>query len=306
MEKIINLLNYGINKLSNFSVRDARVNAEIILSRIINCNNYYLYLNSDKYVNSEIVEIYKQKINLRNKNIPLIYLVNEVEFMGLVFEVLPGIFIPRQETEILVETVIKYVLCITEKTDTDISYTLDKMNTYSSFSMNILDLCSGCGNISISIGKIFKNFNIVGIDISKNCVKISKKNAIKNNVNNVFFYNGDLFEPLYKLNLSTKFDFIVSNPPYIKTEDIKKLQPEIKSFEPIQSIDGGYDGFEFYRRIASKSKVFLKNNGYIIVEIGYNQAKGVSEIFSKSGYKIISVNKDFNNIDRVMVIQWKE
>lgn len=194
------------------------------------------------------------------------------EFMKLNFKVNENVLIPREDTEILVQEAIK----------------LDKKN--------ILDMCTGSGCIAISLAKYVKNARVIGVDVSTKALEIAKVNADLNGVL-VEFIKSDLFE-----NVQGKYDLIISNPPYIRTDVTKTLQEEVKR-EPIQALDGGIDGLDFYRTISNKARNFLNENGYLAFEIGYDEASNVSDILKKYKYKNIRLIKDLSENDRVIIAQ---
>jgi release factor glutamine methyltransferase len=204
--------------------------------------------------------------------------------MGLKFKVAPCVFIPRPETEVLVETAIKQLSAL--------SYKLS--------ALNILDLGTGSGNIAVSLAKFLPQAEIYATDICNDALKIAKINAQLNNVENrIKFIQSDLFTA-YSLQ-PIAYSLIISNPPYITATEIDELQPEIQ-YEPRLALDGGKDGLEFYRKIISLSPYYLKKDGLLIMEMGFNQAGAIRNIFKISGkFEIIGVVKDYNNIDRVMV-----
>ena len=197
--------------------------------------------------------------------------------MGLNFYVNENVLIPQPDTEILVEE------------------TIEKIKNLMSNNIKILDLCTGSGAIAISIAKLMSN--ITATDISEKALKIAKTNAQNNNVQNkIKFINSNMFQ-----NINEKFDVILSNPPYIETNTIKTLSKEVQN-EPKLALDGGQDGLEFYRIIAKNAHKHLNKNGIIMLEIGYNQRKAVTQIFEETKkYKNIECKKDYSNNDRIII-----
>jgi release factor glutamine methyltransferase len=267
--KIVELLNIGQNKLreNSIDIKEAR----LILAFVLNVNIEKLILISkDDELDEDIVGNYLSLLDKRIRGIPYAYLINNREFMGLDFYVDENVLIPRPDTEILVQCVID----------------LKKKN--------ILDLCTGSGCIAISIAKNIKDANVYASDISEKAIEIAKQNA-KNNFVDVRFFISNLFE-----NIDEKFDVIVSNPPYIKTNVIKELEKEVKS-EPNIALDGGVDGLDFYRKIITDAKKYLNNNGYLALEIGYDQKDEVYNLLTKNNYKNIKVIKDLGGNFRVLL-----
>lgn len=258
--------------------------AELVFTQILNCDRTSLYLNRNsslvKNKLSLVPSIFKRRIHGE----PSPYILGKTEFMGLEFKVSPDVFIPRQETEILVETVMKCVAGYKSQVT----------------SKRILDVGTGCGCVAISLAKLLSNVNIMATDISKKALRVATFNANLHKVQ-INFVQSDLFT-CYLLR-ATCYNIIVSNPPYIPTEEIDDLQPEIRH-EPRIALDGGKDGFDFYRRIIKESPHYLKKGGFLIMEIGYNQRKDIENIFRKQKiFAIIGVIKDYNNIERVIVAQ---
>jgi release factor glutamine methyltransferase len=200
--------------------------------------------------------------------------------MGLEFLVTPDVFIPRPETEILVEKVI------------------DLVHGSGFMVQSILDIGTGSGCIAVSLAKFLKDIKITATDISNKALEVAQQNAELNEVE-INFLQSDLFS---NHELRTKnYELIVTNPPYIRTQDIEALQPEIQ-YEPTVALDGGADGLCFYRRIIKESACYLKEDGFLIMEMGFNQKDAIENIFKRSlNFKIIETVKDYNNIDRVVV-----
>ena len=207
----------------------------------------------------------------RSSGRPLWYCIGDTDFYGYTIKVDERVLIPRPETELLVENALKYI----------------------NQDSKVLDLCTGSGAIAITIQKE-SNANVTASDLSKEALTLAKENAIINDAN-VNFIKSDLFNQLQ----DNKFDVIVSNPPYIKTEDIVDLQKEVKSYEPLMALDGGVDGLDFYRKIARECKHYLTDNGVILLECGYNQAREIKELFRD--FSRVEIIKDYENIERIIV-----
>jgi len=261
---------------------------ELLFTEILNCNRLSLYLNKDRILGKAQTSFISGALKRRILGEPLQYILGKTEFMGLEFKVTPDVFIPRPETEILVETVIKLVESQKSKVT----------------SLGIMDIGTGSGNIAISLAKFLPETRIYAVDISRNALEIARINARLNKIEDkIKFIQSDLFTT-YDLPLMT-YDIIVSNPPYIPGAEIETLQPEIK-YEPRMALDGGKEGLDFYRRIIQVAPHYLKKGGFLIMEMGFNQKGGIKNIFQKSrAFQIIETIKDYNNIDRVVVAQTK-
>ena len=210
---------------------------------------------------------------------PIQYLTNSQEFMGFNFYVDKNVLIPQPDTEILVENVISIIKNLQKSCQKEIT---------------VLDLCTGSGIIGVCLKKHLQNVNVLSSDISSNALEIAKKNANLQNVK-IDFIKSDLFE-----NIDEKFDVIVSNPPYIKTDKINELSKEVKN-EPRLALDGGQDGLDFYRRIIKESTNFFRKTGYLALEIGYDQKEAVENLFKNFKYKEIKIFKDLSDIERVII-----
>ena len=219
-------------------------------------------------------------INRRCAGEPFAYITEYKEFMKLNFKVSEDVLIPREDTEILVQELINRVNLKEFKEEE---------------SIKILDMCTGSGCIAISLAKYIKNAKVTAVDISSKAISIAKENAIKNDVA-VNFIESNLFENVQE----QKFDIIVSNPPYIKKEVIDSLQVEVKK-EPIIALDGGESGLEFYQKITSEALKYLRENGILAYEIGYDQGRDVMKIMADKGFVDIKVIKDLSMNDRVVI-----
>lgn len=215
---------------------------------------------------------YTEYLKRRISGEPFAYIVGEKEFMKLKFIVNKNVLIPREDTEILVLEAIKQC------------------------KKKILDLCTGSGCIAISLSKYLQNAEIDASDINARTLSVAKKNAVLNDAK-VNFIKSDLFE-----NIQDKYEMIVSNPPYIRTSDIKELQREVKN-EPMRALDGGESGLKFYDKILKEAKEYLTDDGVILFEIGFDQAEDVMELAKKYNYKKIRKIKDLSSNDRVIIVE---
>lgn len=259
--------------------------AEVLFTEILNCNRDRLYLNKHLILNKGQSYTISEVLKRRMKGEPMQYILGKAHFYGLEFKVNKDVFIPRPETEILVESVLKLVSSIKPQISR----------------INILDLGTGSGCIAVSLAKYLPNFDIIATDISVEALNIAKENARLHGAN-VHFIVSDLFNNIKP----NTFDLIVSNPPYVYTSEFQLLQPEVK-YEPRVALDGGRDGLDFYRRIIAESPAYLKPGGLLIMEMGYQQTGEIEKIFQKSDrFKIIDIIKDYNNIDRIIVAKRKK
>lgn len=277
-------LEYGIELLKENNIDEPILKTRIILANILNESKEYLIINEKDELSKELEKLYITNIQKICNSIPLQYIINKQEFMGLEFYVDENVLIPQPDTEILVEEVI------------DTSKREGKKN--------ILDLCTGSGAIGISIVNSISECNVILSDISKDALEVAKENCIKHKVEDrVTIIQSDLFENIDENN---KFDIIVSNPPYIKTDVIKILDKEVQN-EPILALDGGEDGLKIYRRIINEAYKFLEIDGYLCLEIGYDQKDEVIKLIEQtSEYKDIYSKKDLASNDRIVICKKKE
>lgn len=277
--KIEELLKYGKEKLEQQKVEDASIISRILMQYVLEIDRNKLIINKKDNVDINKEKEYKECIEKIMKGTPIQYITNNQEFMRLNFYVDENVLIPQPDTEILVEEVIK---------------SIDIMGN-----IEILDMCTGSGCIGISLAKNIENTKVTLVDISKEAIEIAKKNAIQNGVENkVNFIQSDMFE-----NVKGKFDIIVSNPPYIRTDIIQTLDRQVQA-EPYIALDGGEDGLDFYKVLINEAYKYLKKNGKIFLEIGYDQKKEVENLAKKSKhYKKIETIKDLSQNDRVIILE---
>lgn len=269
-------LNKGTFMLKNNNIETPKLKARLLLQFTLNKTREYLIIYDNKNIPQDKEMMYFKWIDRLIQGIPLQYITNTQEFMKMSFFVNDSVLIPQPDTEILVEETIKIAKKIKKPT--------------------VLDLCTGSGAIAVSLKKYLQDSTIYASDISPKALEVAKKNAKKNNVE-VNFFESDLFENLPNI----KFDIIVSNPPYIKKDIIKTLGKEVQN-EPKIALDGGRDGLDFYRKIVSDGYCYLKYNGYLCLEIGYDQKEEVMEIIkNERKYANIYCLKDLCDNNRVIV-----
>lgn len=282
---ICEILNEATGTLKESGVTDTpRLDSEVLLSHVLGCDRLHLFINEKKSVSGDEKERFLLCIKRRLKSEPISYILGCREFMSLKFKVSEGVLIPRPDTEVLAE----YAIDAAKKTQNP----------------EILDLCTGSGALAVSIAKYASNAKVTAVDFSDICVKTAKENAELNGVEGrVTAILQDILEDFSPEDLGKceKFDLLVSNPPYIKTDVIAGLEKDVKDYEPLSALDGGGDGLIFYRRIAKIAPLFLKNDGILAMEIGYDQAEEVLDILQKTNnFKNIDFLCDLSGIKRVI------
>ena len=277
MLTVLEAINLSTEFLGKRNIESPRINAELLLAHTLSCKRLDLYLSYDRPLNEDEVNIYREFIRRRSKYEPLQYIIGKVEFFGLEFIVNPSVLIPRQETEILVETIINSF----KKED----------------NLKILDIGVGSGNISVSVAKHLHNSKITATDISEQALATAKNNAEMNSVSEkINFINHNIL----KDDLNEEFDIIVSNPPYISEKEFPELKDELKVYEPKSALTDFSDGLNYFKVISSKAKGLLKNNGKIFFEVGQGQSEDVEKILRENNFKEILIVKDYLKIDRVI------
>lgn len=270
-------LRKAIQNLKQENVEEPMLKARLLLCYVLKVEKEYLVIHSEEEMRKQDEEEYKKAIQKLVKGYPLQYITHYQEFMKLDFYVDENVLIPRADTEITVEEVIMYCRKQEKK------------------GLRVLDLCTGSGAIAISVKKYVPNCELVAVDISKNALEVAKKNAKQHEVD-IIWVLSNLFEEV-----KGKFDVIVSNPPYIKKEVIKTLDKQVQC-EPILALDGGEDGLDFYKKIIEQAPDYLKENGKIFLEIGYDQKQEVLDIIEKTKqYKMTECKKDLAGNDRMIM-----
>ena len=262
------IIKFGSNLLKEKKISSFILDSEILLSKTLNKTRENILINLDQKINSKNISAFKEYLLRRSYNEPIAYIMGEKEFWSKKFYVNKGTLIPRPETELLVDKILKI---------------------YQGKKISILDIGTGSGCIIISILSSLKNSNGIGIDISKNAILTAKKNALKHKLTErVKFLNKSINNIFGK-----KFDLIVSNPPYIGSKDIKNLSDDIKRHEPRIALDGGNDGLDLIKKVIYKSKYILKTKGTLALEIGNEQFIKVSKILIDNNFRIKNVVKDY-------------
>lgn len=272
---IKNLLNHAAKTLQSANMNNAYFEAEALLTGFLGKDKLYLITHDDELLKDADTKLFKEILNKRAKGEPLAYILEKKEFYGRVFFVDKSVLIPRPETELLI----------------------DLVKEHTTGEVKILDLCAGSGCIGLTLAKETLLSKVTLADISKDAAKVIEKNSLSFGIKDrVRIIISDLFENIYE-----KFDIIVSNPPYIPSNNILNLETTVKDYEPRLALDGGIDGLTFYKKIIPLAKNFLLPKGKLFFEIGFDEADAVTKILSESEFLNIKVYKDLAGLDRVVV-----
>lgn len=268
----------GCRTLQAAGIEEATLDARLLLEAVCGTDRNDLLVHGEQPVMPQAEEKYLNWIRQRAEHIPLQQLTGEQDFMGLTFSVNEHVLIPRQDTEILVEEVLKELH--------------DRMR--------ILDMCTGSGCILLSLLHYSNDCEGLGVDLSAEALEVAGRNVLKvltpEKAEHAHFLQSDLFEKV-----EGKFEIIVSNPPYIASAKVDKLMPEVRDHEPRMALDGTEDGLLFYRRIIKEAGKHLVNSGMLFFEIGYDQGQAVSELMRAGGYREVQVVQDYAGLDRVVL-----
>ncbi len=271
---ILKVLEWTKGYLAEKGVENARLEAEWLLCAVLDLDRVALYVNFDKPLSVAELAAYRAMVGRRAKREPLQYILGSQEFMGLDFEVAPGVLIPRHDTEVLVTEGVKRG----ERAKT------------------VLDIGVGSGCIAVALAKALPQAEVCGVEKSAEALALAQRNVAKHGVK-VTLFEGSLFEPFN----GQRFDLIVSNPPYIPTAGLDTLQPEVREFEPQQALDGGKDGLDFYRLIIPAATDHLNPGGWLLFEVGIEEAEPVLELFETTGqFAELFTAKDPAGIERVV------
>ncbi|ADO78099.1 peptide chain release factor N(5)-glutamine methyltransferase [Halanaerobium praevalens] len=267
-------------------IKSSRLDAEVLMADLLDMERINLYVKYDYPLKSREIDKYREMIKKRAQRIPVAYIIQKKEFMSLEFKVEPGVLIPRPDTENLVEKVIKY--CRQQGLKTP----------------QIIDVCTGSGAIAVSLAHYLQKAKVVGTDISNSALKIARQNMKKHDLTErMSILKSDLLKEFIKREIKG-IDILVSNPPYITEAEMETLAPEVKK-EPKKALVAGKDGLDFYRRLIPEAEKVLKNGGKLFLEIGYQQAAAVREIFG-ANWSEIEVEKDYSENDRIVSALFKE
>lgn len=268
-------INWGADQIQN---PDCKIDAKLLMLDMLKLSEAMLLVEWEKKLNQQQLEVYQEKIALRAKGMPTQYIIGTQEFMGLEFQVNPSVLIPRQDTEVLVEKLLSM---------------LPKQNPIKG-----IDIGTGTGCIGISLAYFMPNLKMTLIDVSKEALSVAKANVERHHLDNqISLLKSDLLTDYQ----GEKVDLIVSNPPYITAAEMEDLMIEVKDYEPHLALTDGLDGLSFYKRIARQAKDYLKVDGLLAFEIGYNQAKWVKQILENENYSDIQIYKDLSQHDRVVL-----
>ena len=273
------LINLSAGYLEEKGCSSPRLDAEVLLGHVLGLDRLALYLNFDKPLSAQEVEQYRNLIGRRGRRTPVAYLTGEREFYSLPLQVTPAVLIPRPETELVVDKVLELI-----EPETPVQ---------------ILDLGTGSGAIALALACQDPNILVTATDLSLDALSVAKQNALRLEVDNqVSFVHSDLFQ-----SVQGKYGVICSNPPYIPQSELAGLAPEL-GIEPAMALDGGSDGLEFYRRILNQAASFMEEPGFVVLEIGWDQAAAVRTLGEQAGFRWLETVVDYGGQDRVVVFQW--
>ncbi len=274
--KVFEAIKIGSNLLKEKKITSHVIDSEILLSKILDKSREEVLINPDQNICEKNILLFNKLLFRRSKYEPIAYILKEKEFWSMKFDVNKDTLIPRPETELLVDILLR---------------------VYKGKRITILDIGTGSGCIIISLLKNLNTSSGIGIDISKKAIFVAKRNALKHRLSDrIKFFNKSLEGVFYR-----KFDLIVSNPPYIDRKDIRNLSEDIKKYEPRMALDGGNDGLDLIKKVIYKSKNILKVKGTLALEIGHEQLKRVSKILIENNFRINNVIKDYKNNVRCLI-----
>lgn len=299
------LLEMGLKQLTDAEIADAEIDARGLLCYACKWSGKDLFMRWADQVDDDSCERYFEMIARRASGRPMQYILGEQEFMGFKFKVNESVLIPRQDTEVLVETACKVIKSNNHRNPDKRTGKAFHEKVKSRKSWDVLDLGCGSGAIGVSIARLRKEANVTCSDVSNEAVRVAMGNADANGVGkSMDFLQSDMFSAFKK---RQKFDMILTNPPYIKSDVIPTLQREIKEYEPLIALDGGKDGLDFYRRIVHEAPLHMQKGGVLIMEIGSDQAEDVAKLLkAEEIYTNITCIQDLAHLDRIICTNLKE
>lgn len=281
MRSLQEILNLTIQYFSQLKIENPRLEAEVLLADLLDKERIDLYISFDQPLNPEEVDIFRERVRLRGKGCPTPYITGRKEFLSREFYISTDVLIPRPETEHLVEAVMGYYQGASD--------------------LQIADIATGSGIIAISLALFFPTASIYATDLSFKALKVAKKNCKRYNLTSrVHLLQGDLLSPLK----GKKVDAILSNPPYISDHEYRSLAKEIREYEPSLALKGGEDGLKYIRPLIVEAKKYLKREGLLVLEIGYNQISPVMDLLEQHSYQLEDVVKDYGGIPRIVLAKW--
>ena len=274
---IENAINHGTKILKKNNIKYAKLDSEILMSKVVGKEKEFILLNQNDYLDNNVFNQFKNLIIQRSKGKPIAYLIGKKDFWNYEFKINRNVLVPRPDTELIIQEAL---------------YLTKNKNK-----LKLLDIGIGSGCILLSILDEKKDFYGVGIDVSKKCIDLSKINALNLGIGNrIKFFKSDVDNFNYG-----KYDLIISNPPYIKKLDLKKLDKDVINYEPKLALDGGLDGLSKIRKVINKSSELIKLNGKLVIEIAYDQKEMVKDILRNNGFFINKVVKDLGKNDRCII-----
>jgi release factor glutamine methyltransferase len=293
--RLLDAIRESSEYLEEAGIEDPFENAELLVLHAAAKDRLAAFVENPE-ADSALLRTIRRLLRRRAKGEPLQYIIGHVDFLGLTIKVGRGVLIPRPETELLAQEAGRIARGARSKVPLP-KEGERRPTRHADEPYRILDLCTGSGCVALALARELPVASVYGSDVSKVAIRRARTNAEINGIRNVTFLTGSLFGPVTH---AAPFDMIVSNPPYIRTGEISGLPREIRDWEPRKALDGGEEGLDFYRRIFSGAGDFLKQQGIVVVELGFGQAAGVTEIARASGFRTIQVMKDYAGIERIL------
>lgn len=288
---VFRLIQWASGLLQKYSIETPRLDAEVILAHIQECERVDFHIHPEKPVEDATAIRFKEAIQKRIQRVPVQYITHHAEFMSLDFYVDERVLIPRPETELLVEAILRKRHLLSDERE-----------------IVVVDIGAGSGNISVTLAKKTHNTRIFAMDISEDALAVAKINAQKHQVlNKITFLCGDIYKPLKGYEMESRVHFIVSNPPYIAQHEFDTLQEEVRNFEPYGALISGHDDLSMFKGIIRDVQIWLKPGGFIIFEVGEKQACKVAQLLEDTHYfKKVEFIKDYQHINRIVIAQMEE